>query len=309
MEPAPYDVFLSCSMASVRTEARYGEIRAQALAILEALEQECRFRVFFAGRDIASQAAFNEADFSVAQDIQALLGCRYFLLYYPEKVASSVLVEAGMALALKKKAVYFVRDRKHLPFILQKLEGVAPVRVCEFKTLDRVLNVIRNHRQDLFEPGVGERVPGAAPPAPTASGIRRRDEAADRLRELPPVVPDLAEDLLALEQLQVDVPSALNKIRYITEKVLHTVCVRGNVGWGQAEPTLERMLGPAVAGGLLPRSVAIHARTIQTNTSPGSHYQESALSESHAAIARQALAELLGWYAAWPDGRPPPRPG
>jgi hypothetical protein len=46
-----------------------------------------------------------------------------------------------MALALKKKAVYFVRERKHLPFMLQKVESVAPVKVCEFKTADRVLTV------------------------------------------------------------------------------------------------------------------------------------------------------------------------
>src|SRR5262249_35457500 len=48
----------------------------------------------------------------------------------------------------------------------------------------------------------------------------------------------------------------------------------------------------------IPRSIAIHLRTVQANSSPGSHYQESALSEAHVAAARIALLEFLDWYAA-----------
>ena len=102
-----------------------------------------------------------------------------------------------------------------------------------------------------------------------------------------------------MEQLlQVDVPSSLNKIRFIAEKVLHTLCVRHAITWGQAEPTLERMLGPClISQGVIPKNTSVHVRTIQANSSPGSHYQESALSPSHAIIAQQALVEFLEWYS------------
>ncbi len=59
---------------------------------------------------------------------------------------------------------------------------------------------------------------------------------------------------------------------------------------------LERMIGPLVAARHVPKDVAIHVRTIQANTSPGSHFQESALSDSHADIALTALKEFLLWY-------------
>src|SRR5207244_3907216 len=132
-------------------------------------------------------------------------------------------VEAGIALAMKKKGVYFVRDRKHLPFMLQKVESVAPVKVCEFKTVDRVLTLIRNHRRDLFEPwlaglavqvlATGERAAGPGPCEGTTQA---------RLQELQQTVAEVSEDLGALMQvLDVDVPSSLNKIRYITEKILY----------------------------------------------------------------------------------------
>jgi hypothetical protein len=117
------------------------------------------------------------------------------------------------------------------------------------------------------------------------------------IRQLKHKATDLAEDIDALEALlAVDVPSSLNKIRFITEKVLQGLCKQRGVSWGQAEPTLERMIGPLVAADCIPKSITVHVRTIQMNTSPGSHYQESALSEPHVTIAQNALVEFLQWY-------------
>ena len=48
-------------------------------------------------------------------------------------------------------------------------------------------------------------------------------------------------------------------------------------------------------------------RTVQTNASPGSHYQESALSGAHVQIARTALGEVLVWFATSAAGCGPDR--
>ena len=133
-------------------------------------------------------------------------------------------------------------------------------------------------------------LPGGPPPALPAAPEPSWEALAAAL-------PDFAGDLRSLGQLTaVDAGSALNKMRYITEKVLHTLCMRHDVSWGPAEPTLERMIGPVLAKGVLPKSVGVHVRTVQTNASPGSHYQESALTPAHVRIAGSALAELLAWY-------------
>jgi hypothetical protein len=116
---------------------------------------------------------------------------------------------------------------------------------------------------------------------------------------------DFSEDLLALENvLGTDVPGSLNKIRYISEKALHRLCTAKSISWGGAEPTLERMLGPVVAANVIPKNVAVHVRTIQANTSPGSHFQEAPLTESHVAIAVSALGEFLLWYHGTTARRP-----
>jgi hypothetical protein len=128
------------------------------------------------------------------------------------------------------------------------------------------------------------------------------------LQELRTLLEDFSDDLLALETLlAVDVPSSLNKIRYITEKVLCRLCADRDVTWGVGDATLERMIGPLISRDSIPKNVAIHVRTIQTNTSPGSHYQEAGLTGSHVTIATSALEEFLRWYHATKKKRRPPR--
>lgn len=140
----------------------------------------------------------------------------------------------------------------------------------------------------------------------SSRAVRKRESRKafeTRIGELKRKLPNLEMELWCLQRLMsVDVPSVLNKIRFITEKVLYGLCLRSGVSWGQGEPTLERMLGPLVAAGVLPKSVAIHVRTVQTNTSPGSHYQECSLSRSHVEIALFALFELLEWLTTLAPG-------
>lgn len=149
-----HDVFLSCPMASVRSRNQYADIRESALAIKRCLEDECGLSVYFAGEDVDSKDGFDEPDFSFLKDRDALIHSTYFLLYYPSRVVSSVLVEAGMAIVLEKKAVYFVQDRKHLPFMLQHLDRVCPVKIYETKATQRILKLLCDHKVNLFEPWV-----------------------------------------------------------------------------------------------------------------------------------------------------------
>jgi hypothetical protein len=57
------------------------------------------------------------------------------------------------------------------------------------------------------------------------------------------------------------------------------------------------MIDPLVSAGSIPNNMVIHVRTIQANASPGSHYQEAALSEPHVSSARFALITFLEWFA------------
>jgi hypothetical protein len=100
--------------------------------VVALLEGQFGFNVFWAGRNIRRKADFEAADLSAKSDVAAILDSKYFLLLYPEKLASSVLFEAGIALRSCLTSIYFVRNRSELPFLMsQASQAFTNVRPTE----------------------------------------------------------------------------------------------------------------------------------------------------------------------------------
>lgn len=147
-----HDVFLSSPMAAFGSDSEYKQDRQRVFMVIEALKQECRFdSIVYAGNKIESIADFDAADMSINQDFQALVESRYFVMLYPRKIASSVLVEAGWALALRKPSIYFVNEREDLPFLLKQAEqAFSSVKIYDKSTTEHVITLIKRHRTHLF---------------------------------------------------------------------------------------------------------------------------------------------------------------
>jgi hypothetical protein len=91
--------------------------------------------------------------FRLVMILQALLESRYFVLLYPKKIVSSVLVEAGWALALGKTSIYFVDERSDLPFLLKQAEqAFSSVRIYDKSDTDAIVKLLTIHRTELFTP-------------------------------------------------------------------------------------------------------------------------------------------------------------
>jgi pimeloyl-ACP methyl ester carboxylesterase len=118
-----YDVFIAAAMAGHKGDAEYAESRNAVLALIEVLKEKCGCpSVFYAGTTIPSMSDFDPKALALHIDLRAMRASRYFILYYPQKIASSVLYEAGWALILGKPSIYVIRDDKKedegLPFLL-----------------------------------------------------------------------------------------------------------------------------------------------------------------------------------------------
>ncbi|MGH3928978.1 MAG: helix-turn-helix domain-containing protein [Pseudonocardiaceae bacterium] len=152
-----WDVFLSMPMASAGQD--YETTRADAQQIRAALEEYCGWQAFFAGADIPTANDFDTPDLALQINCVALRMSATFMMtvLQPLARASSVFVEAGFALALDKPSVYFVRDRRVLPYILREasvhsaVAGLPTVRVCEVDDPAQVIGRIRRHKGDLFK--------------------------------------------------------------------------------------------------------------------------------------------------------------
>jgi len=147
-----HDLFIASPMASFDSDDEYKKDRQGILNLIDTFRRECKFKsIIYAGRDIRSMSDFDAPDLSVQDDFLALKESRYFIMVLPEKLASSVLVEAGAALALEKPSIYFVKDRHDLPFLLAQAEmAFSSVKIYEYSKIEDINNLISKHRKELF---------------------------------------------------------------------------------------------------------------------------------------------------------------
>ncbi len=149
------EVFLSAPMAAPGADA-YDPVRRLAVRVADALRRSCGItQVYCASENIESPSQF-DPEWRALQEIAVPLMAadRYFLLL-PERLPSSVLVEAGMALALQRRCVYAVRKRSDLPFLLRQVadahvDALAKVRVIEYRDDDDLLAEIARSGPHLF---------------------------------------------------------------------------------------------------------------------------------------------------------------
>ena len=150
-----YDVFLAVPMAAYANEDEYQTARIEVLKVIEAFREYCKFTVYCAVEQCKTMKSFQTTDVSAKLDLKAIRNSRNFVMIYPRKISSSILVEAGFALAFRKYSVYFTTERKELPYMLQDLPNYFP-DVCVHEldcasNYDCIVDGIRNNKTDLFQ--------------------------------------------------------------------------------------------------------------------------------------------------------------
>jgi len=146
-----WDAFLAAPMASLTNEYFINYI-SKVKEIKKVLEIECGFqRIFYAGTKMATKDDFETADISIEADINALKESQHFIMIYPEKIVSSVLFEAGIALALGKPSFYF-GNKNNFPFLMQKAnQKFSHIKMHEVNSLDEMIKIININKCQLFK--------------------------------------------------------------------------------------------------------------------------------------------------------------
>ncbi len=146
-----YDIFISAPMAAFENNQKYEENRIFIIKLKQILKKECNLKSFYAGDYIQTDLEFEAENISLRKDIGILKASKYFLMVYPEKLVSSVLVEAGLAMAMEKPSVYFVRDINHWPFLLKQAgEAISEVHIRKYNNTEDIFNYIKNNREEIF---------------------------------------------------------------------------------------------------------------------------------------------------------------
>ena len=146
-----WDVFLAAPMAAL-SDGDFESATNKVREIKKVLEEECNFqRIFFAGLNMNTKDDFQTADISIDTDVDAIKESQNFIMIYPEKIVSSVLFEAGIALALGKPSFYF-GYKNNFPFLMQQAnQSFLHVKIHEAGSLDEIIKIIRKNKTQLFK--------------------------------------------------------------------------------------------------------------------------------------------------------------
>lgn len=153
---AKYDLFLACPMAAWGNDETFKKERDAALQIVAALQGHCKVKtVYYAGQAITSVKGFDEHDVAAEENLEALRNCACFLMIYPGRMVSSVLFEAGYALALKKQSIYFVRKLDDLPYIMKKANSLSGsafprVKIYEYQDIEHLIRILQQNKARLI---------------------------------------------------------------------------------------------------------------------------------------------------------------
>jgi len=153
-----FDAFLALPMASVPSDC-YGVQREEALRVGNHLKRYCGFtHVYNAADAIYSETRFDRPEISIQMALAAMRVSRLLVMLYTVDRPSSILVEAGCALAQGIPSMYFVRKPLRLPFLLEAAHAALPsVRHFEYDCIEDVLHFIESEGSAVLRTLAGRK--------------------------------------------------------------------------------------------------------------------------------------------------------
>ena len=150
-----YDLFVASPMAGYGDKKKFQKQWKDTIDIVAAIQKDCGIKsVYYAGNKITSIGDFEPKDVAAEIDLEAIRRSQRFLMLYPEKIMTSVIFEAGYALALGRDCVYFVQHKEHLPYLMQELQMLSRefprVKMYVCKDREDILKTIKTSGTKLF---------------------------------------------------------------------------------------------------------------------------------------------------------------
>ncbi len=141
-------IFLSMQMSDLSYE-EYDEVRHDIMDLIYQLRKTND--VYFYNEFIQRPKDFDENKLDADNYLKEIKRCDYFIAILSEKIVSSIYFEAGYALALGKKSIYFVADEQVMPLLMriaahdyQDLQIVKATSIDEISP--RIMNILNDYR-------------------------------------------------------------------------------------------------------------------------------------------------------------------
>lgn len=139
-------VFISMQMSHLSPE-EYSKERKDIMELIYELRK--KHTVFFYNEFIHNLSEFNESKFDPHGYLREIKNCDYFIAILSEEILSSIYFEAGYALAVGMRSVYYVIDDNVMPLVMRTASADHnKIKVIRANSLNdikpRILNLLNN---------------------------------------------------------------------------------------------------------------------------------------------------------------------
>ena len=140
-------LFLSTPMGCYETDEKYKDFLKSIMEVVSDIRHFERVEnIYYINEQIPSLEAFENADLSVPEYFNEISQADYFISIIEYPSLSSVYFEAGYALGLGKKCIYFIKDELCLPYLMKHSAFAYPgkIRFYKFSSIGEITKVLRN---------------------------------------------------------------------------------------------------------------------------------------------------------------------
>lgn len=150
-----YDLYVSAPMASQNDDERK-KFNESVKAQLKAIKLKCGFSIYYAGDDTDSSAGDDIPSIALRHNVKRMRASKRYMFVYTQYVPTSAFIELGMALALCKPSVWFVKKDVQLPYLMRGYqasgtEGLPTITVHEISNLDDITKFVNINGKEIFD--------------------------------------------------------------------------------------------------------------------------------------------------------------
>lgn len=142
-----YDIFISAPVTSL-SKTRSNEFLNEMENMIDYLSENCGLNNIYYYPLIKQES--NPKINLLAHEIDKIRKSKIFTFIYPQKVASSALIELGMVLGLNKPVYIFYKAKDDLPIIIQKYadQEFSQIHWHEYKSLMEIPDILYDYFQN-----------------------------------------------------------------------------------------------------------------------------------------------------------------
>ena len=109
-------IFLSTPISCFNNERDLNEYKNEIIKLIFELKKQ--HTVCSEIERISNKNDYDSPEKSISTDLNAIQNCDVFLMHYPQKVATSALIELGFAIAYNKRIIIVTPQKNILPYLV-----------------------------------------------------------------------------------------------------------------------------------------------------------------------------------------------